>query len=183
MKNGINVSALAEMSDEIKHIPSMGIVKYGVQLQWLSGTRSHVQCLPMEVGDQKIQRDFQWSIDEPKQLGGSNHSASPQEYLLSGFGSCMMVAFLVGASVMGIQLSTLKIEVKSKLDLAGFLGVNETTKIELQGIDYVIHVSGDGTDEQFEQLRQQAQQHSPNAMSLANAVSVQGRIQTSSITT
>lgn len=177
MKNGINVSALAEMSDEIKHTPSMGIAKYGVQLQWLSGTRSQVRCLPMEVGDQRIQRDFQWAIDEPKQLGGSNHSASPQEYLLSGFGSCMMVAFLVGASVMGIQLATLEIDVKSQLDLAGFLGVNDTSKVELQGIHYLIRVSGDGTPEQFEQLRLQAQQHSPNAMSLANAVSVQGSVQ------
>jgi uncharacterized OsmC-like protein len=180
MKNGINLSALAEMSSEIQSIPSQGIAKYGVQLQWLSGTRSQARCLPMEVGDQKIYRDFQWLIDEPKQLGGSNHSPSPQEYLLSGFGSCMMVAFLVGASVMGIQLATLEIEVSSQLDLAGFLGVNEHALIELQGITYVIRVSGDGTQEQFEQLRQEAQRHSPNAMSMANAIRVQGCVQSHS---
>lgn len=178
MKNGINLSALAEMSNEIQQTPGMGIAKYGVQLQWLSGTRSQVRCLPMEVGDQRIQRDFQWCVDEPKQLGGSNHSPSPQEYLLSGFGSCMIVAFLVGASVMGIQLSSLSIQVKSQLDLAGFLGVNDQATVELQGIDYLIHVSGDGTPEQFEQLRQQAQQHSPNAMSMAQAIPVHGSIQT-----
>lgn len=177
MKNGMNVSALAEVSNEIKNNPSMGTVKYGVQLQWLSGTRSQVRCLPMEVGDQRIQRDFQWTIDEPKQLGGSNHSACPQEYLLSGFGSCMMVAFLVGASVMGIQLATLEIEVSSKLDLAGFLGVDEHCTVELQGIEYVIYVSGDGTPEQFEALRSQAQLHSPNAMSLARSVAVDGRVE------
>jgi organic hydroperoxide reductase OsmC/OhrA len=122
MRNGIPAAALSEMTHEIAQHPDQGIAHYGVSLQWLSGTRSQVTALPMQIGDQQVNRDFQWLVDEPKQLGGSNHGPNPQEYLLSGFGSCLMVAFLVGASVMGIQLSTLQIEVRSTLDLAGFFG-------------------------------------------------------------
>lgn len=174
MKNGISASGLSELAHEIRNQPTQGVAQYGVRLQWLSGTRSQATALAMQIGDQRIHRDFQWLIDEPKQLGGSNHAPNPQEYLLSGFGSCLMVAFLVGASVLGIQLATLSVEVHGSLDLAGFLQVREDAQVPLQGIRYVIHVVGDATPEQFEMLRQQAQQHSPNAMSLAQGVMVQG---------
>lgn len=102
---------------------------------------------------------------------------NPQEYLLSGFGSCMMVAYLVGASVMGIQLAQLEIEVRSEIDLGGFLGVTPAASVPLQGIRYVVRVAGDGTPEQFERLRATAQAHSPNAMSLVNGVAVSGSVQ------
>ncbi len=176
MRNGISAAGLSEMAQEIALYPAQGLANYGVRLQWLSGTRSQATALPMHIGDQQVNRDFQWLIDEPKQLGGSNHGPNPQEYLLSGFGSCLLVAFLVGASVMGIQLSTLEIEIHSQLDLAGFLDARLGATIPLQGIRYVIHVAGNGTSEQFESLRQQAQRHSPNAMSLAKGVEVQGTV-------
>lgn len=174
MRNGIPAAGLSELAHEIQQNPSQGIATYGVNVQWLSGTRAQASTLPMQVGDQAVNRDFRWTIDEPKQLGGSNHAPNPQEYLLSGFGSCMMVAYLVGASIMGIQLSHLSIEVRSEIDLAGFLQVREDATVPLRGIRYVVRVAGDGTPEQFETLRQTAQAHSPNAMSLATAVSVSG---------
>ena len=177
MRNGIPAAGLSELAHEIRQHPDQGLAHYGVRLQWLSGTRSQVSSLPMQLGDQRVQRDFAWTVDEPRQLGGSNHGPSPQEYLLSGFGSCLMVAFLVGASVRGIQLSELSVEVRSSLDLAGFLNARDGAPVPLQGIRYLIRVAGDGTSAQFEELRQQAQTHSPNAMSLAQGVPVQGSIE------
>lgn len=49
-------------------------------------------------------------------------------------------------------------------------------KVPLSGITYVVRVSGDGTAEQFERLRQTAQVHCPNVMSLATAVAVNGSV-------
>jgi uncharacterized OsmC-like protein len=180
MRNGIPAAGLSELVHEIRQHPQQGLAHYGVELQWLSGTRSRATCLPMRVGDQHIHRSFEWLVDEPKQLGGSNHAPSPQEYLLSGMGSCLMVAFLVGASVMGIQLSRLSIELHGSLDLAGFTGAREGAPVALSGIRYLIRVAGDGSAEQFEQLRQQAQAHSPNAMSLAQGVAIDGSIEIAS---
>ncbi|MGH8846639.1 MAG: OsmC family protein [Polaromonas sp.] len=177
MRNGIPAAGLSELAHEIKQHPEQGCASYGVNVKWLSGTRAQAVALPMQVGDQAVHRDFQWLIDEPKQMGGSNHAPNPQEYLLSGFGACMMVAYLVGASVMGIQLSQLDIEVRSELDIGGFLGVNAHAPVPLKGIRYVVRVAGDGTAEQFERLRETAQAHSPNAMSLATGVAVSGSVQ------
>ena len=177
MKNGIPAAALSELTHEVAATPTQGIAGYGVNLQWLSGTRAKARALPMTVGSQSINRQFEWMIDEPKQLGGSNHAPSPQEYLLSGFGSCLMVAFLVGATVNDIQLSQLEIEIRGELDLAGFLSARPDARVPLSGITYTVRVSGDGTPEQFEAIRQAAQKHSPNAMSLAQGVPVSGTLE------
>lgn len=177
MRNGIPAAGLSELAHEIKQHPGQGRASYGVNVKWLSGTRSQASALPMQIGDQAVNRDFQWLINEPRQLGGSNHAPNPQEYLLSGFGSCMIVAYLVGASVMGIQLSQPDIEVRSELDLGGFLGLGAGAAVPLKGISYVVRVAGDGTPAQFERLRETAQAHSPNAMSLATGVAVKGTVQ------
>lgn len=175
MRNGINAAGLSEMAHELRTHPDSGQAHYGVQVQWLSGTRAQVHTLPMVLGDQTLARDFHWTVDEPRQIGGSNHAPSPQEYLLSGFGACMMVAFLVGATVMQVQLERLEIEVRAHLDLRGFLDVGG--EVPLQHIHYVVRVAGDATSEQWEHLRASAQAHSPNAMSLARGVPVDGRVE------
>jgi hypothetical protein len=46
----------------------------------------------------------------------------------------------------------------------------------MAGIEYLIRVAGDGTPEQFEQLRRQAEAHSPNAMSLRHGVPLVGKV-------
>ncbi len=176
MKNGISAAALSEMAQEISANPLQGRAHYGVCVSWLSGTRANVSTLPMLIGEHRVARAFSWQIDEPRQLGGTNHAPNPQEYLLSGLGSCLMVAFAVGASVLGIQLAQLEVEVRGELDLAGFLQVRDDAKVALQHIRYTIRVLGDGTSEQYELLRQQAQAHSPNAMSLQNGVQLSGSL-------
>lgn len=176
MRNGISATGLSELAAEIKSNPAQGKAGYGVAVRWLSGTRSEARALPMVVGNQAVNRDFNWVIDEPKQLGGTNYGPNPQEYLLSGLGACLMVGFVVGASVMGIQLSQLEVEVRSELDLAGFLAVREGADVALSGIRYTFRVAGDGTQEQFNILREQAVAHSPNAMSLAHGVPLSGEL-------
>ena len=176
MRNGIPAAGLSELAHEIRDNPKQGIATYGVNVRWLSGTRAQASALPMSVGAHRVNRDFSWMIDEPRQLGGANHAPNPQEYLLSGLGACIMVGFAVGATVMGIQLSTLEVEVRSTLDLAGFLNVRKDAPVPMTGIEYLIRVDGDGTAEQYEQLRRQAEAHSPNAMSLLQGVPLTGRL-------
>lgn len=176
MRNSISVSALSEYVNEIKEFPAEGIAKYGVELNWETGTRSRVKALTMEVGPHRVNRDFEWVIDEPRQLLGTNQAPNPQEYLLSGMGACILVGFTVGASIMEIQLESLKVTVKGELNLSGFLGVDENAPIGFKTIQYLIEVSGNGTDEQFQELREKAISHSPNAMTIMKGADLQGEL-------
>lgn len=176
MRNSISVSALSEYVNEITEFPAEGIAKYGVELNWETGTRSRVKALTMEVGPHVVSRDFEWTIDEPRQLLGTNQAPNPQEYLLSGMGACILVGFTVGASIMEIQLESLSVTVKGELNLAGFLGVDENAPIGFKTIQYLIEVSGDGTKEQFEELSKKAVSHSPNAITIMKGADLQGEL-------
>ena len=176
MRNGISISGLSEFVDEVKQTPSQAHASYAVNVQWQNGTRSRANTLPMQIGAHRVARDFSWTIDEPRQLLGSNHAPNPQEYLLSGLGSCIMVGFAVGASVKGIQLESLEVTVRGELNLAGFFGLADAAQVPFQKISYEITVSGDGNAEDFEDLHQKAVAHSPNAMTIANTVSLEGRL-------
>lgn len=176
MRNSIPVSALSEFANEVQTTPAEGLAEYGVALNWETGTRSRAQALPMKIGPHVVNRDFEWLIDEPRQLMGANHGPNPQEQLLSGLGACMLVAFTVGASMMEIQLEALKITVTGKLNLAGFLGLETTASVGFDAIHYDIEVAGEGSPEQFEKIRELAIAHSPNAMTLMKGTPLEGSL-------
>jgi len=176
MRNGIPVAGISELVEEIRRDPKQGQLRCGVGIDWQNGTRGQVRTLPLQFGPHQVSRDFSWVVDEPRQLGGGNHGPSPQEFLLSGVAACIMVGFAVGASVMGVQLESLRVEVQAELDLAGFLGITGASTVPLKSIRYQIMVAGDGTPEQFETLRREAETHSPNAMTVARGVPLDGTL-------
>ena len=176
MRNSISACALSEFVNEVRERPEEGIVSYGVQLAWESGTRSRVETKTMAVGPHRVSRSFTWMADEPRQLVGTNHGPSPQELLLSGLGACIMVSFLAGATAMGIQIESLSVDVDAELALHGFLGLETNKPTRFSGVHYHIAVAGDGTPEQFEALRREALTHSPNANALARGVALEGDI-------
>lgn len=176
MRNGIPLAALSELVDEIRRDRTQGIVRCGVGLDWHNGTRTQVSTRPMQFGAHRVQRDFRWQIDEPRQLGGTNQGASPQEHLLAGVGACVLVGFTVGASVQGIQLESLHLELQAELDLAGFLGLDDAASVPLRHIRLRLTVAGDADPERYQDLLERAMAHSPNAMSLARGVPVSGEI-------
>jgi len=176
MKNAISTAGLAGLASEVAGQPEQGLVSYGIALAWRTGTQAEVEALPMRIGDQTVSRGMRWEIDEPRQLGGSNHAPNPQEYLLSGLAGCLMVSFMVGASTRGIQIERFGIEVRSELDLAGFLGVRPDAPVPLAGITYTMSVVADAPDDLLEELRMLAHSHSPNAMTLSRGIRVDGSI-------
>lgn len=187
MINGISVSGLSEFVDEVARDPAEGCIAYGVRLDWETGTRSKVTTLPMTIGRHRVPRDFSWTIDEPRQLLGLNHSPNPQEYLLSGVGGCLLVGYAVGASVMGIVLDTLEVTVQGELDCRGFLHVADEAgesstgepseiPVAFKSITYRVTIGGDGTDEQFAFLHDQVAQRSPNRMTIARGVPITGEL-------
>ena len=181
MRNSIPTATLSEFVNEVAGDPEEGLMSYGIEIDWESGTRARSSTKPMLVGPHKVSRSFTWKADEPRQLMGNNHGPNPQELLLSGLGSCMMVAFVAGATAEGISLESVKIDFNGTLDLRGFMGLGTNATVGFPEIRYTIHVTGDGTPEQFEELHKKAVKHSPNAQTIINPVSLTGEIVTTQI--
>ncbi|WP_342601922.1 OsmC family protein [Peribacillus sp. FSL E2-0159] len=170
--NGINVPALKGYIEEVTQNPKSAMIDYKVNLQWQGGTKAKVTTKGIQLGDQSLERNFSFIIDEPEQILGKNTHPTPQEYLLGGMGACMMIGYSVGASVMGITLDKLEIDLEAGLDLRGFLEVDPEAPIGFKEVKYTIRVKGNGTKEQYEKLHEAVIKTSPNRATIANAITI-----------
>lgn len=172
MKNNINVEALKGYMSELSENKQPGSIDYNLDLEWVGGTQTKVHTQEVVLDNNVEKRDFTFMVDEPLELLGKNEHPTPQEYLLAGMGSCMMVGFVVGASMKGIELTKLNIKINSGLDLNGFLQTKPGAPVPLKQVEYVIEVEGDGTQEEFDEIHEVVKKTSPNRATIANAIDI-----------
>lgn len=170
--NDINVKGLKAFIGEIEENKNSAMIDYKVNLEWQGGTKSKVTTKGIQLGEEKLERNFSFIVDEPEQLLGENNYPTPQEYLLGGMGSCMMVGYSVGASVMGIELEKLEIDMDAGLDLRGFLEVDPNAPIPFKEVKYTITVKGNGTKEQYEKIHDTVIKTSPNRATIEQAIPI-----------
>ena len=176
MKNNINISGLSEFVNEIKEINAHAQIKYGVNVDWQSGTKTKATVQNAMLGRQKLTRGFSFEIDEPSQLLGINSNPTPQEYLMAGVAGCMSVTFVAGATLLGITLESLTIKITGDIDLRCFLGIESTAPTGFKELTCNFIVSGDGTKEQYETLRRRVMKHSPNYASMIDSVNISSKV-------
>ena len=177
MRNNIPTAALSEFVNEVAQTPEEGLMTYGIEIDWESGTRTRTQTKPMLVGPHRVSRSFEWKADEPRQLMGNNHGPNPQELLLSGLGSCMMVSFIAGRHRRGHSTGIRQDRFRRRIwTCAVSSGLAPTRPVGFPEISYTIHATGDATPEQFEELHRKAIAHSPNAQTIENPVKLNGQI-------
>lgn len=168
--NGIDTLAVRGLIDQCAADAAKAQVRFGVTTAWQHGTVSQTRVDDYEIGGQRVAKDFRLRIDEPLELGGTNTAANPQEYLMSAFNACMLVGYVVGASVRGIELEKLEIACQGQLDLRGFLGIDPAVKPGYDRIHYTVTIKGNGTREQFESIHRDVIATSPNRWNIANPI-------------
>ena len=174
MLNNINISGLSEFANEIRERNIESKATYGVKLNWESGTKTTVSTKNMILGEHKIIRDFNFTIDEPTQLLGVNSAPNPTEYMLGGLAGCMAVTFMTGATAMNIEIDKLELEIDGELDLMGFLGLNDNSTVGFPELKFIFNVKGNGTQEQYNTLLERVSKHSPNYNTIKNEVRMIG---------
>ena len=91
--NGINVDDLFALIDDVKRDSAKGRTNWHVTTTWQGQARSRSEIESYEIGGEKVPRRFSIDIDEPRELGGSNSFANPQEHLIAALNACMMVGY------------------------------------------------------------------------------------------
>ena len=168
--NGIDVAALKQAIADIEANPEAGQTRWTVKSRWQGGTRTDHFVDGVDIGGQKVDRQFQIQIDEPCELCGSNQYANPQEYLLAATNACMMVGYATVAAVMGVTLTKLELTITGDIDHRGFLDIDPSVARGYERLHYTVHLAGDGTQEQFEKMHEVVQRTSPNYYNIANPI-------------
>ncbi|WP_418286031.1 OsmC family protein [Halorubrum sp. DTA46] len=79
-------------------------------------------------------RQFEFVIDEPESLGGTDEGPNPVEYLLGSLGGCLSIVGRVVAGEMDIEIVELAIDLEGDLDPAKFEGADVDTRAGFQEI-------------------------------------------------
>ena len=174
--NGIDLDALDDMVDRVRDNPACGTAGFRVKTEWKGQTRSESVVESFTCAGEPVARSFTIVSDEPRELLGQDSAPNPQELLLSALNACMMVGYVAQAAVRGIELEDCRIETEGELDLRGFLGLDESVSPGYRRINYTVHLVGDGTREQFEEIHQIVMATSPNYFNLAQPVQMCGRL-------
>jgi uncharacterized OsmC-like protein len=168
--NGINVDDLFALIDGVKREPAKGMTNWRVTTTWQGQARSRAEIESYEIGGKNVPRRFSIDIDEPRELGGSNSFANPQDHLIAALNACMMVGYVAQSAVRGITLESLAIETDGKIDLRGFLGIDPAVPQGYENLNYTVRIKGNGTKEQFAEIHQAVMATSPNFYNLSRAV-------------
>jgi uncharacterized OsmC-like protein len=170
--NGINVDDLFALIEGVKRNAAAGKTDWRVTTTWQGGARSRAQVDGFVIGGERASRRFSIDIDEPRELGGTNRYANPQEHLIAALNACMMVGYVAQCAVHGISLERLEIETDGEIDLRGFLGIDPAVPPGYQNLNYTVRIKGSGTKEQFAEIHKAVTATSPNFYNLSRPVAL-----------
>ncbi|MEE9361723.1 MAG: OsmC family protein [Cellulophaga sp.] len=170
MINGLNLEALGAYKATVEQDAKNGDYTGGIIATWMGGTKVGVKTDNLKLGSEEIPHNFSFVVDEPEQLLGAHSAPTPQDYVLGGLSGCMMVTFVAMCSMKDIQLESVTLDIKSGLDLQGFLGVNETSPVGFDTIEYAFTVKGNGTEAQYQEAANEVIKFSPNYATMTNKV-------------
>lgn len=121
-------------------------------------------------------RGFEFGIDEPAVLGGTNSAANPVEQVLASLGACQAITYKALASLKGIRLDNVTVKTKGHLDLRGFLGLDESIRPGYEKITFETIIESGESNEKLNDLVKQVEALCPVLDILSNPVPVTGRV-------
>ena len=168
--NGIDIDDLSDVLRDVQRDPAKAMAEFRVKTVWQGRARSETTVESYSIGGTRMARNFTVAVDEPEELLGENSAINPRELLMTALNSCLMVSFVMGAAIKGIELESIEIETEGKLDLRGFLGVDRDVAAGFETIHYTIYVKGDGTEQEFREVHETAMASAPNFFNIAQPV-------------
>ena len=174
--NGLDLGAIAQVVEAIEKDPAQALASFEVTTRWAGQTRSESVVEGFTLGGERIARQHRILADEPCELLGTDSAPNPQELLMAAFNACIMVGYVAGASLKGINLESVEIRTRGELDLRGFLGLSDQVAPGYEAVDYEVRIKGDGSPQDFEEIHQTVMKTSPNYFNMSRPIKMSGSL-------
>jgi len=113
-------------------------------------------------------RDFEFSIDEPEHLGGSDAAPNPVEYLLGSLAGCINVVGHEIADEMDVEIADLEVVIEGDLDPAKFMGKVEEPRAGYQEVRVDLSVETDADEATLDAWIEQIEERCPVSDTIGN---------------
>lgn len=157
--NDVNVEAVVGLAGAIAEDATKAATTWKASVAWTGGFRSEAT----------IRGFAPIPSDEPAGLGGTDGAPNPVEQLLAALGNCLAVGYAANASVAGIELRDLRVELEGDLDLHTFLGLRPG-HAGFETIRANVHIESDADQAALDDLHRKVTSTSPVGHTLAGAI-------------
>jgi uncharacterized OsmC-like protein len=159
--NDVNINAVVGLVGKIQEEPDVAATKWNALVKWKGGFRSEASI-----------REFApIPSDEPAALGGTDNGPNPVEQILAAYGNCLAVGYAANATVAGIEINDLSIELEGDIDLHTFLGLKEGNA-GYDNITVKVNIDSDASPEDLATLHDKVSNTSPVGHTLGRAIPV-----------
>jgi len=177
ISSGVNAHVLGTVIESIKNQPEMAKVAFQVQTQWQSGDGFKITSTGknFQIGGQTIERReaFTLASDFPDELGGMSKGPTVCEMCMASIASCISQTTVAYATMMGVQLDSIRIETEGDVDIRGFTSVSEKVRPGAQEFRINIHLeSKTASKEQLEKLYELGKKFSPAMDTLTHGTTI-----------
>ncbi len=175
--SGVNAQILGAVVETIKSQPEMAKVTFQVQTHWESGNGFKITSTGknFRIGGQTVERQepFMLVSDFPNEFGGGSKGPTVCEMCMASIGSCISQTIVAYATMMGIQLDSVRIETEGDVDIRGFTGVSEKVRPGAQEFRISIYLeSKTAPKEQLEELYELGIKFSPAMDTLTHGTTI-----------
>ncbi|MEV0335636.1 OsmC family protein [Nocardia sp. NPDC050717] len=157
--NAVDLEAVGGLVEAIRQDPGKARTTWGAHVTWNGAFASAA----------RVRSFAAIPSDEPRTLGGGDTAPNPVEQLLGALGNCLAVGYAANATLAGIELKDLRIDLKGDLDLHVFLGLAQG-HAGFEKIVATVRLDADATPEQLADLHARVAASSPVGHTLRNAV-------------
>jgi uncharacterized OsmC-like protein len=159
--NAVNLAAVGALVEAIQADAGKAKTTWAAHVTWNGAFAS----------ESRVRTFAPVPSDEPGALGGTDQAPNPVEQLLGALGNCLAVGYAANATVAGIAIDELTIDVKGDIDLRVFLGLAEG-HAGFDAISATVHLKSNATADQLAALHQKVQSTSPVGHTLGHPVPV-----------
>lgn len=122
-------------------------------------------------------RGFEYTLDEPPELGGQDLGMNPVESLLASFAACKGIVVRAFAEKFRINLKSVKVEIEGDLDPDGFMGLNREAKVGFSEMRTLYLIEADNSEEEIQRFLKFVENHCPVGDTLKNPARMSYRLE------
>lgn len=119
-------------------------------------------------------RGFDLTVDEPRELGGTDAGPNPVELVLAALGTCQEIVYAVYAPRAGVELESVEVDVEGTLDPRGFLGASQEARPGFGQVRYRVRIESPSDPERVKALVRLVEEHCPVLDIISNSVETSG---------
>lgn len=165
--NGLDTVKLADAVEGVKQNWELGRTVWKASAVWKGGFRVTT-----------FAREFSTPVDEPEPLCGTNTAPNPADMVLEAFGACLTIGYVMNATVRGIKIEDLRIDVEGEIDLPGFLGLEPPAALNMdklpgfKNVTASVKIKADADHNKLQELHAHVVGTSPIGITLARPVRI-----------